>query len=311
MPRMTMEDGVAGSRIAIITSGGEPGWDVRRLEEAMRIRGHEPIIVPWYALGVELDHAGVRLCAGGEPFHIDGIVHRLSAATPDGLTVLAAVEDKIPHLNSTGAVLRAANKFATHVRLVEHGIPTPRTALAPNDRELAAFARALGYPVVLKQSGGTRGDAVTLAATRGELLAKAESIRARGMPLLVQEFVAESAGINHQVAVVGGRYVGAVERTGRPGDFRSTGPGDACRTVALTEEEIEIAERTARACGLDLMSIDLLRTKAGPVVLGTHSFPDFGELSELDLCTPIVEAIQRKIVAHHRLRSYHPARQRV
>ncbi|MBB5966004.1 ATP-grasp domain-containing protein [Planomonospora venezuelensis] len=280
----------------IITGEGPANDDIRYLEEGALRRGHLPRVAPWNELSVALDGSGPRLCAGGVPLEVDGIIHQMSTDALDGLIVLGAVEEDIPHLNSVGAVLRSADKFATHVRLAAHGVPTPATAFCPNDRELRLFAREYGYPVVLKQPDGARGAEVTLAREEGELLAKAASIRERGIPLLVQRFVAEAAGLNHRVIVIGGRFVAAVEQTGgRPGDFRSNGPGDVCRPVELTEEEVSVVERAARAADLDLMSADLLRGADGPVILETNSFPAFGGFEHVDLRGPILDLIERKV----------------
>ncbi|GGL38177.1 hypothetical protein GCM10014719_44140 [Planomonospora parontospora subsp. antibiotica] len=287
----------SGLRLLIIIGEGPANDDIKYLEEGARQRGHLPLVVSWHELSVALDDRGPRLCAGGLPLAVDGIIHQLSTDALPGLTVLGAVEDGIAHLNSTAAVLRSADKFATHVRLAACGVPTPATAFCPGDRELRIFARAYGYPVVLKQPDGARGSEVALAGGEDDLIARAESIRGRGRPLLVQRFVAEAAGRNHRVVVVGGRFVAAVEQTGRPGDFRSNGPGDVCRPVALTDEEVAVVERTARAAGLDLMSADLLRGRSGPVILETNSFPAFGGFGHVDLRDPILDLIERKVAA--------------
>ncbi|WP_158088533.1 ATP-grasp domain-containing protein [Thermoactinospora rubra] len=282
----------------IIYGEGAPNCDITFLADGARLRGHTPLVVPWTELGVALDDTGPYLCVGGEPLHVDAIVHQMSTDAVGGLALLSAVEDRVPHLNSTGPVLRSADKFATHVRLAAHGVPTPVTALCPNDRELRAFADAYGYPVVLKQPDGARGSEVTLARHPAELLERAESIRRRGRTLLVQQFFAEAAGCNHRVVAVGGKVVAAVEQRGRPGDFRSNGPGDVCRPVELTAEEIEVVERTARAAELDLMSADMLRTIDGPVILETNSFPNFGGFDGVDLRRPILDLIEAKYAEH-------------
>ncbi|WP_344859453.1 hypothetical protein [Planomonospora alba] len=282
----------------IIIGEGPANEDIRYLEEGARERGHLPLVVSWNELSVALDDRGPRLCAEGLPLAVDGIIHQMSTDALPGLTILGAVERTVPHLNSTAAVLRSADKFATHVRLAACGVPTPATAFCPDDRELRLFARAYGYPVVLKQPDGARGAEVTLARGEDELLERAEAIRGRGTPLLVQRFVAEAAGRNHRVVLVGGRFVAAVEQTGRPGDFRSNGPGDVCRPVALTEEEVAVAERAARAAELDLMSVDLLRSRSGPVILETNSFPAFGGFGHVDLRAPVLDLIERKVAEH-------------
>ncbi|MEV0585122.1 hypothetical protein [Nonomuraea sp. NPDC050310] len=295
-----MEHNTESLALLIVHGTELPNSDITYLADGARERGHRPLVVPWTELSVCLDEFGPQLCANGRPLVVDGIIHQLSTDALGGLAVLAAVEERVPHLNSADPVLRSADKFATHVRLAAHGVPTPATALCPNDRELRAFAAAFGYPVVLKQPDGARGAEVALARDAAELPAKAASIRERGHTLLVQRFYAEAAGCNHRVLVVGGRFFAAAEQRGRPGDFRSNGPGDVSRPVELTETEIAVAEQAARAAELDLMSADLLRTADGPVILETNSFPNFGGFDGIDVRRPILDLIEAKCAARRR-----------
>ncbi|RJL30320.1 ATP-grasp domain-containing protein [Bailinhaonella thermotolerans] len=284
-------------RLAIILGDDKPNSDIEVLLDVVAAAGHEPLVLPWPTLSVALSENGARLCREGRPLHVDGIIHQMSTDARDGLALLASVEDQIPHLNGVDAVLRSADKFATGVRLRERGIPTPDTAFVSDDAELTAWARAYGYPVVLKQPDGARGTEVTLARHEGELIAKAESIRERGVPLIVQRFVAEAAGRDLRVIVAGGRFVAAMEQRGPEGDFRSNGHGDTIHPVTLTQEEIEVAERTARATELDLAGIDILRGADGPVVIETNSFPGLGGFDKEQVCEAILDAIERKIAA--------------
>nr|BFE78712.1 hypothetical protein GCM10020093_013130 [Planobispora longispora] len=295
---MENEVNTSGLRLLIITGEGPANDDIRRLEGAARQRGHLPSVVPWNELSVALDDRGPRLCAGGVPLEVDGIIHQMSTDALDGLVILGAVEEDVPHLNSVDAVLRSADKFATHVRLVAHGVPTPPTAFCPNDDELRLFARDYGYPVVLKQPDGARGRRSPSRARRANCSPR--------RPRSGDGDAAAGAAVRRRGGrdqPPGDRRRREVRRGGRadgrpPGDFRSNGPGDVCRPVTLTEEEIEIVERTARAAELDLMSADLLRSEDGPVILETNSFPAFGGFDHVDLCAHVLDVIERKVREH-------------
>jgi ribosomal protein S6--L-glutamate ligase len=68
--------------------------------------------------------------------------------------------------------------------------------------------------------------------------------------------------------------VAAIERRSAPGEFRSNlHRGGAAVKVKLTPEERSIAVRAARALGLNVSGVDILRSNHGPVVMEVNSSP--------------------------------------
>ena len=74
--------------------------------------------------------------------------------------------------------------------------------------------------------------------------------------------------------MIGGKVVAAMKRTGADGDFRSNlHRGGSAKSVRISRDEREAATRAARAFGLNLAGVDLLRSETGPKVLEVHSSP--------------------------------------
>ena len=68
----------------------------------------------------------------------------------------------------------------------------------------------------------------------------------------------------------------AIKRTGAEGDFRSNlHQGGTAAATRISKEERETALRAARAFGLNMAGVDLLRSVDGPKVLEVNSSPGF------------------------------------
>ena len=184
--------------------------------------------------------------------------------------------------NRAQAVEACDDKMLTHIALAEM-VPMPATIPAPlcytagaplSEEFLGRVEDILGYPVVVKECYGSLGMGVYLAHDRAQLREIAASLQ--GKPHLFQKFIAESAGRDLRVIVIGGRAVGAMRRTSQ-GDFRSNAElGGRGEAAAPDPAVTAICERAASALGLDYCGVDLLLSADGPLVCEVNSNAFFG-----------------------------------
>ena len=184
--------------------------------------------------------------------------------------------------NRARAVEVCDDKMLTHIALADV-VPMPVTMSAPlcytagaplSDALVGRVEEILGYPVVVKECYGSLGKGVYLARDRAQLHEIAARLQAR--PYLFQKFIAESAGQDMRVIVIGGRAVGAMRRISQ-GDFRSNAElGGRGETAELTAQEKAICESAAQMLGLDYCGIDLLLSADGPLVCEINSNAFFG-----------------------------------
>lgn len=273
-----------------------------KLEEAIKQRGHQPIILVPEDISASIggDGSQAALILSGKPFKPHGIIHIMSTDFFYGLTILRTAGHDIPHINSAEAVLKSADKFQTANALAAHNLPHPKVALVLNNNDLALWSDKHQYPIILKQPDGAKGIQVVLAKNRDELLKAATSIRQKGFPLLVQEYIAESRGKDIRVVVVGGRAIAAIKRIAtKPNEFRSNlYLGAEADSVELTDLEKRIAVRATEAIGLDLAGVDILRSNRGPLITELNSFPGFKDTEELtgvDVAGAIVDLLLSKV----------------
>lgn len=195
-------------------------------------------------------------------------------------------------VNSATAIALCDDKALTHVRLTQCGIAHARTIVAPlryrpltrDEWERSDFVAAvdaqLGFPVVLKHAKGSWGSGVFLASSRAELVSLLESAGAEA--LLAEEFIAESAGHDARVYMVGDEPVAAMQRFGAGGDFRAniTGGGRAA-PWAPPRAYVDAARATMGALGLEIGAVDFLNPEAArPLVGEVNSNAQFVTLAQ-------------------------------
>jgi ribosomal protein S6--L-glutamate ligase len=90
----------------------------------------------------------------------------------------------------------------------------------------------------------------------------------------VQEYIAEAKGADLRALIVDGQVVGAMKRQSQEGEFRSNlHRGGSSVYVKLTEEELKLAIKAARALKLPVCGVDMLQSKRGPLIMEVNSTP--------------------------------------
>lgn len=252
-----------------------PPDPVRRLQRAAEKRGTELLPVPNTCLTALLG-GSVRVTAGAGRFLSDT---DFALFWDKDIRLARAMEACGVRLyNRAEAVALCDDKAATQLALCRAGIPMPETLVAPMTYDrmagpeavfLEEAAARLGFPLVVKECFGSLGGQVYLAADREELHRLARSMGPR--PFLVQRYIAESAGRDVRIYVVGGRPAAAMERRSAA-DFRANiGNGGQALTCVPSREEEDLAVRCCRVLGLDFAGVDLLFGRAGPLVCEVNS----------------------------------------
>lgn len=213
----------------------------------------------------------------------------------------------VPLFNSAETVRLCDNKGETALALAAHGVPTPRTVVAPmtfegvgyNNTDFVKIAcREIGFPLVIKELYGSFGAQVYLVRDEEEAVERVKSLGSR--PFLFQAFVPYSFGRDVRANVVGDRVVAAMLRTGKKGDFRSNiGAGGSGAPYRLSPSEEALAVAAARAVGADFAGVDLLFSEDGTfTVCEVNSNPQFaGTLKYLgvNMAEHILEHICAKL----------------
>lgn len=113
---------------------------------------------------------------------------------------------------------------------------------------------------------------------------------------MVQEFIAESAGTDIRAFVVGGKVVASMKRQSLDDDFRSNiHQGGEGTPVKLSDEERKTALKAAKAMGLSIAGVDIIRSSRGPLVLEVNASPGFGieKITGHNVAEKIIEYVEQ------------------
>jgi ribosomal protein S6--L-glutamate ligase len=265
--------------IAILSKGSD-NYSTKRLKEEAVNRGHKVRIIDYSKcyITVERGHPVVRY-RGKEVLSIHVIIPRISASlTNYGSSITRQFEmQNVATTTSSISIVRSRDKLRSMQLLAKAGVGIPKTVFV---RETADFDDVLeqvgGAPVIIKVARGTHGNGVVLAETRKAAMAVMQAFYVEGVNFLVQEFIAESAGVDIRAFVVNGKVVASMLRQSLDDDFRSNlHQGGEGIPVVLTAEERRTAQKAAKAIGLSVAGVDMMRSQHGPLVLEVNASPGF------------------------------------
>ncbi|MCC7050771.1 MAG: RimK family alpha-L-glutamate ligase, partial [Bacteroidia bacterium] len=154
-----------------------------------------------------------------------------------------------------------------------------------------------GAPVVIKLLEGTQGIGVILAETHQSAKSVIETFLDIDTNILVQEFIHEAKGADIRAFVVDGRIIGAMQRQGVAGEFRSNlHRGGKATLIELSIEEKITAIKAAKKLGLAIAGVDMLRSSRGPLVMEVNSSPGLEGIegaTGINIAEKIIEYVER------------------
>ncbi len=292
----------------VILSKGALNYTTRRLREEAKARGHDVRVVNYAKCYMAIEKGNPIVYYRGEKLeNIDAIVPRIAQSyTKYGTAVVRQFEMQgVFTTASSIAINRSRDKLRAYQLLAKYGVGVPKTVFA---RETADFEEVVelagGAPVIIKVARGTHGNGVVLAETRKAAKAVMQAFYVEGVSFVVQEYVEESAGSDIRALVVGGRVVASIKRQSLTGDFRSnTHQGGVGKRVKLTELEEKTAAKAAKAMGLPICGVDMMRSAKGPLVLEVNSSASLKTpetLTKRNVAVLIIEYIERNAKARHK-----------
>lgn len=286
-------------KIAIL-SKGSANYTTKRLKEVALARGHEVSIVNYAKcyVAIEKDKPVVRY-KGKTLDGFDAIIPRIAQSyTKYGTAIVRQFESQGAFTPASSlAIVRSRDKLRAYQILAKAGVGIPKTVFASETANFDDVVElAGGTPLIIKVARGTHGNGVVLAETPKAAKAVMQAFYVEGVNFLVQEFVAESAGTDIRALVVGSRVVASIKRQSLDDDFRSnTHQGGVGTAVKLTPEEEKTAIKAARAMGLSICGVDMMRSNNGPVVLEVNSSASIKTpelITKRDLASKIIEYVE-------------------
>jgi len=280
----------------VILSKGAANYSTRRLKAEAEARGHSVRILNYAKCYITAESGNpVVRYKGEEVKNVDVIIPRIaSSLTKYGSSIVRQFEmQNVPTVTTSIAISRTRDKLRSMQLLAKAGVGIPKTVVA---REVVDIDDVLeqvgGAPVIIKVARGTHGNGVVLAETRKAARAVMQAFYVEGVSFIVQEFVAESAGVDIRAFVVNGKVVASMVRQSLDDDFRSNlHQGGEGLPVRLTIEERKTAQKAAKAMGLSVCGVDMMRSERGPLVLEVNASPGFQieKITDHNVAGPVID----------------------
>lgn len=284
----------------VILSRDPQLYSTKALVTAAQERGHEVRVVDYLRCYMNITSRRPRIYFDNEELVADAVIPRIAARhTFYGNAVVRQFEMMgVFTLNESVAIARSRDKLRSLQILAKRGIGLPVTGFAHHtDATGKLIEMCGGTPLVIKLLEGTQGVGVVLAETEKAAESVIDAFKGLNANILVQEFIKEAEGADIRCVVVGRKVVASMKRQAAKGEFRSNlHRGGSAEKVKITPQEREVAIAAARAMGLNLAGVDLLRSNHGPVVMEVNSSPGLEgieQISKKNVAAKIIEFIEK------------------
>jgi len=262
-------------KIGIITR--VPGYTVRRLREEAKARGHSIKVIRYPECYVEIQQDKPTVSYRGQELNnLDAIIPRiLPGMTSYGAAIIRQFEMMGVYTPVRSiAITRSRDKLRSLQLLSKAQVGIPKTVFSRETDAVDDLIERVGTPAIIKLTSSTQGNGVVLAETKKAAKSVIQAFYVNDTSFLIQEFIKESAGVDIRAFVVGNQVVASMQRQSLDDDFRSNiHQGGTGKVIKLTEEEKRTALRAAKAMGLPICGVDMMRSERGPLVLEVNSAP--------------------------------------
>ncbi|MBC6428459.1 MAG: 30S ribosomal protein S6--L-glutamate ligase [Cellvibrionales bacterium] len=292
-----------GLRIVVLASNPEL-YSNKRLIEAGEERGHEMrfVNISQCYMNISSNNPEVHYRGGQLLDDVDAIIPRIKPAmTFYGCSVARQFESTGAYcLNDSVSIARSRDKLRSLQMLSTKRVPMPTTGFANSPMDTTDIIKMVGgTPLVIKLLEGTQGKGVVLAETVKAAESVISAFKSLQANILVQEFIKEADGKDIRCLVIDGKVVGSIQREAAAGEFRANlHLGGSASPVKITSAERKIAVVAAKAVGLQVAGVDIIRSKSGPKVLEINSSPGLEgieSVTEKDIAGLMIECIERKL----------------
>ena len=173
-------------------------------------------------------------------------------------------------VNSYAVQDLCGNKVLTTLRLMERGVPTPRTMVAFTQESAMRAVEELGYPVVMKPIIGSWARLLAKMNDKEAAQALIEHKEELGnfvhKVYYLQEHI-DKPGRDIRAFAAGEEVVCAIYRNANQGEWlTNTARGAKATNCPVTDELRGVVEKAARAMGDGLLAIDITESNRGLLV---------------------------------------------
>jgi ribosomal protein S6--L-glutamate ligase len=276
-------------------------YSTAQLVWAAEQRGHLVEVIDPLKCYMSISSAEPKVFYNGRDLSdFDAVIPRIGASiTFYGTAVVRQFEMMgVYCVNESVAISRSRDKLRSLQIMSREGIGLPVSCFAHSTHSTQELIDTVGgTPLIVKLLIGTQGKGVVLAESRRAAESVIDAFRGLDAHFLVQEYIEEAAGADLRCFVIGDKIVGTMKRQAKEGEFRSNlHCGGVATLVEISEAERQTALGAAKAMGLNIAGVDLLRSNRGPLVMEVNSTPGLEGITkstQVNVAEKIIEFIEQ------------------
>lgn len=230
----------------------------------------------------------------------DAVISRIGGGLVHGASILRHLTDNLDIYCAQDAdgLETASNKLKTTQRLSARGLRVPLTTYASNPVHIDFLINKVGgLPAIGKLLNGSQGVGVFILETPQAANTALESLYRLKANVKLQKFV-KAGSKDIRAIVVGDKVSVAMERAGKK-DFRANiSQGGSGRKVELSDSDVEICIKAAKAVNLDFAGVDIIKDEEGKTyVIEVNGNPGTKiiDITGHNYFTDLVEYIETKV----------------
>lgn len=205
-------------------------------------------------------------------------------------------------VNGSSAIAHSRDRLFTHQLLGRAGVALPTTAFSHSPDDIKGMIKLVGgAPLVIKLLDGSARKSVILAPTNKAAEAVMQAFRGLDADFITQEYIKKDAGKEIRCFVLGNKVVAAYGKETFDKEDFYVDVRKKIQPISLTAAEQKMAIRAVRTLGLKFASVNLFRTKEGPLVVDVNATPSLREAEEI-LNINIAEMVIEYVETHARPR---------
>lgn len=296
----------------IVILSAAPGSEATQsIIKAGKKRGHEMIVLDpkyLYLLISDSENGYDRIYDGygkrEKPERIklkdvDAVISRIGANLSYASAVLQHFKENLGIFctQSPEGIQTASDKLLSLQKISAAKIRVPKTVIADDGVHLKWMLEQIGgFPAIAKMLHGSQGIGVIPLQTELQTIATLQSFHKSGIKLLLQQYI-DGNKKDIRAIVIDGKVIVAMERSSPGEDVRANiSLGGSGRKVELSKEDQEICVRAARACGLEVAGVDIMKDPQGNTyvieVNGNMGFK-VETITNTDISTPLIEYCEK------------------
>jgi ribosomal protein S6--L-glutamate ligase len=229
----------------------------------------------------------------------DAIIPRIGGNLSYATAVLEHLNNNLGIFSTQTSIgiKTAADKLISGQKFSQAKLKVPKTVLGDRAVHVQWMVEQVGgLPAIAKGLTGSQGKSVYPLKDPQQTNVFLENFFSRKEKLLLQKFI-DGGCKDIRAIVIDGEVVTAMERTAAKGELRANiSRGGSGRKIELSEEDQDICIRAARACGLEVAGVDIMKSVDG-LTYTIESNGNYGyqieEITKDDISTPLIKYCEK------------------